>query len=143
MIKLPPDITFLIQLVIFVVFWQLMRVILFQPVQRALKMRAERTAGALARAATLATEAAQVSATIETGLAEAKADAARQAEEIRRVAEAAERTILDRYQGEAATLLDRERGLTERQVETARQPLEADVTRLAESVVVKLLGRAA
>ena len=38
MIKLPPDITFVIQLVSFLIFWQLMRVVVFLPMQRALKV---------------------------------------------------------------------------------------------------------
>ena len=143
MIKLPPDITFVIQLVGFVVLWQLMRVIIFVPMQQALKMRAERIGGARTRAEALVAEAAQVDTSIETGLAEAKKDGAQRAEEIRRRAEADEQAILTRYRGEAATLLGRERALTESQVSSARAPLESEAARLAESVVRRVLGRAA
>ena len=143
MIKLPPDITFVIQLVSFVVLWQLMRVIVFVPMQQALKMRAERIGGARTRAEALVAEAAQVDTSIETGLAEAKKDGAQRAEEIRRRAEADEQAILTRYRGEATTLLGRERTLTESQVSSARAPLESEAARLAESVVRRVLGRAA
>jgi len=142
-IKLPPDITFVIQLVGFVVLWQLMRVIIFVPMQQALKMRAERIGGARTRAEALVAEAAQVDTSIETGLTEAKKDGAQRAEEIRRRAEADEQAILTRYRGEAATLLGRERALTESQVSSARAPLESEAARLAESVVRRVLGRAA
>ena len=143
MIKLPPDITFVIQLVAFVVLWQVLRVVLFVPMQKALKIRAEHTAGARARAEGLLTEAAQLEASIQAGLAEARKDAALRAEEIRRRAEAEEQVILARYREEAATLLERERALTDAQINNARAPLEAEAARLAGSIVQRVLGRAA
>ena len=143
MIKLPPDITFVIQLVAFVVFWQLMRAILFAPMQRVLHLRSERTTGARGRAESLATEAAQISVSIEAGLTDAKKAAAREAEAIRQRAEAEEHAILARYRTEAATLLERERAATESQVGAARAPLEKEAAQLAETVVAKVLGRAA
>jgi F-type H+-transporting ATPase subunit b len=142
-IKLPPDITFLIQLVGFVVFWQLMRVIIFIPMQQALKARAERTVGARARADELLAEASQLNASVQTGLAEAKKEAALRADEIRRRAEADEHVIMARYRAEAATVLERERALTESQVAGARAPLDAEAARLADDVVRRVLGRAA
>lgn len=143
MIKLPPDITFLIQLVAFVVFWQLMRVILFVPMQRALHLRTERTSGAKARAESLVAEAAQISGSIEAGLADAKKAGAREADGIRQRAEAEEQAILSRYRTEAAALLERERAATESQVGAARAPLEKEASQLAETVVTRVLGRAA
>jgi F-type H+-transporting ATPase subunit b len=142
-IKLPPDITFVIQLVGFVVFWQLMRVIIFIPMQQALKARAERTVGARARADELIAEASQLNASVQAGLAEAKKEAALRADEIRRRAEADEHVIMARYRAEAATVLERERALTESQVAGARAPLDAEAARLADDVVRRVLGRAA
>jgi F0F1-type ATP synthase membrane subunit b/b' len=142
-IKLPPDITFVIQLVGFVVFWQLMRVLLFLPMQAALKKRAERTGGARTRAEALVAEAAQIEASIQAGLAEARKEGAQRADEIRKRAEGEEHALLERYRGEATTLLDRERALTTAQVGDARGPLDAEAARLADSVVRRVLGRAA
>ena len=82
-------------------------------------------------------------ASIEAGLAEARKDGALHADEIRRRAEGEEQAILTRYRGEAATVLERERALTESQVSSARAPLESETVRLAESVVRRVLGRAA
>ena len=143
MIKLPPDITFVIQLVGFVVFWQLMRVLIFLPMQQALKVREQRTGGARTQAEGLLAEASQLDATIEAGLAEAKREGATSAEEIRRRAEGEEHTILARYRDEATTLLERERALTDTQVSAARAPLQSDAERLAGDVVRRVLGRAA
>ena len=111
--------------------------------QKALKVRAERTEGARTRAEALLAEAAQVEASIQAGLAAAKKDGALRAEEIRRRAEAEEQTILARYRGEAATLLERERALTDVQITSARAPLEAEAARLAGGIVQSVLGRAA
>ena len=141
MIKL--DITLVIQLVGFVVFWQLMRTILFLPTQRALKTRADRTGGARTRAEALIAKAVELDASVEAGLAEARKDGALHADEIRRRAEGEEQAILTRYRGEAATVLERERALTESQVSSARAPLESETVRFAESVVRRVLGRAA
>lgn len=143
MIKLPPDITFVIQLVGFVVFWQLMRVLLFTPMQQALKARAERTSGARGRADALVAEAAEIDATIHAGLATAKQEGAQRADEIRRQAESTEHGIVARYRDEANALLERARGETRSQVETARAPLASEAARLAEGVVRRVLGRAA
>jgi F-type H+-transporting ATPase subunit b len=142
-IKLPPDITFVIQLVGFVVFWQVMRVLLFTPMQRVLAARAERTSGARARSEALTAEAAALAAQIEAGIVDAKRAGAEQANEIRRQAEAEEQAILSRYRDEASAVLERERALTTTQVAAARAPLEADAASLAASVVRKVLGRAA
>lgn len=143
MIKLPPDITFVIQLVGFVVLWQLLRVIIFVPMQQALKARAERTIGARGRADALIAEASQLDASVQAGLAEARQEGALRADEIRRRAEADEHAILARYRTEAATFLERERALTESQVADARAPLDSEAARLAENVVRRVLGRAA
>lgn len=143
MIKLPPDITFVIQLVGFVVFWQLMRVLLFTPMQAALKARASRTSGARERAESLVTEAAEIDATIQAGLAAAKKEGAARADEIRRQAETTEHGIGARYRDEATALLERARAETRAQVEIARTPLASEAASLADSVVRRVLGRAA
>lgn len=137
------NITLVIQLVGFVIFWRLMRAIIFVPMQRALKTRAEQTGGARTRADALIAEAVEIDASIEAGLAEAKKDGAARADEIRRRAEGDEQAILTRYRGEAATVLERERALTDSQVSSARAPLESEAARLAQSVVRRVLGRAA
>lgn len=143
MIKLPPDVTFLIQLVSFLVFWQLMRVLLFQPAQRALAVRKERTSGARARAEALRADAARFQAELQSKLDEARDEGNRQADVIRRQAEADEQATLARYQEEAAAVLERERGVTTQQFEAARVPLRAQAQELAASVVTRVLGRAA
>ncbi|HEY2387289.1 MAG TPA: ATP synthase F0 subunit B [Candidatus Binatia bacterium] len=143
MIKLPPDWTFAVQVIAFVVFWQLMRWAVFVPAQRALKARAERTTGDRARAESLRAEAATIVGNVEAQLAEARQEGMRAADGIRRAAETNEQTILGRYRDQALALLERERAATATQVAAARAPLQADAEHLAGSVVAKVLGRPA
>jgi F-type H+-transporting ATPase subunit b len=143
MIKLPPDITFVIQIVSFLVFWLLMKRLLFTPVEHVLQARAARTLGERERAEAMRAEAAALTTEIDAALAEARLDGMSRAEEIRRQGELEERSVLERSRNEAAVLLSRERAITSAQVEAARAPLAADAERLADAVVVKVLGRAA
>src|SRR5512140_1239538 len=109
-IKLPPDWTFVAQIVCFLVLWQVMRWALFEPVQRALAARAARTTGDRASAEALRGEASALAADIEAQLAEARRESGREAEEIRRRGEGDEQAILARYRDEALAVLERERG---------------------------------
>jgi F0F1-type ATP synthase membrane subunit b/b' len=143
MIKLPPDWTFVAQIVCFLVFWQLMRWAVFEPVQRVLEGRAARTTGDRARAEAVRVEAEVLAAGVEAELAEGRREGAREADEIRRRAEAEEQVVLARYRDEALAVLERERAATSTQVAAARVPLRADADRLGASVVTKLLGRPA
>jgi F-type H+-transporting ATPase subunit b len=143
MIKLPPDWTFYAQIVCFVIFWQVMRWALFTPVQRALQARAARTTGDRTRAEALRADAATLATNVDAQLAEGRREGARQAEEIRRRAEAEEHATLARYRDESLAVLDRERTTTAAQVAAARAPLRGEADRLAAAVVAKVMGRPA
>lgn len=143
MIKLPPDWTFVAQIIAFLVFWQLMRWAVFTPAQRALAARNARTAGDRERAEALRAEAGTINASVEAQLAEGRREGAREADGIRRTAEADEQSVLARYRDQALAVLDRERAATASQVAVARAPLRAEADRIAGSVVAKVLGRAA
>jgi F-type H+-transporting ATPase subunit b len=143
MIELPPDWTFVAQVIAFLVFWQFMKWALFGPMQRVLEARAARTTGDRARAEALRAEAATIGAEVEAAMNEARRTGTRAADGIRRKAEAEEQAILARYRGEAQQLIERERAATQAQVDAARAPLRSEADRLAASVVAKVLGRAA
>jgi F-type H+-transporting ATPase subunit b len=142
-IKLPPDITFVIQIVAFLIFLQVMKSLLFVPVQRVLHERSQRTLGARQRSEKLQHEIGQVQSEITVKLDQARAEGAQRADEIRRAAERDERQTLEHYHVEAQAVLDRARRETEASIAAVRAPLEADADRLAAAVVAKVLGRAA
>ena len=143
MIKLPPDITFVIQVVSFLIFWQIMKWVLFTPVQSVLEARAARTSGARAHAQALQAETQAQAAEIDVVLGQARQQGMREAEEIRGRSEAQERAVLDRARADALALLERERAITRAQLDAAREPLRTDVERLAGWVIAKVLGRPA
>lgn len=140
---LQPDSTLLIQIVTFVALWQFLKWALFGPVERALAARAARTTGDKARAEALHAEAEATLAEVDAGLMEARQQGTREADAIRRRAEAEEQQILGRHRDDALALLERERADTQAQVEAARTPLRSEAERLAARVVEKVLGRAA
>ncbi len=143
MIKLPPDITFLIQIVSFLVFWGLMRAILFKPVQEALAKRGVHTTGASERATELLADAERLQAEAAVKLAAARDRGTAAATEIKKSAERDEHAILERFATEATALLEKERAVTAAQVEEVKAPLRADAEALADEVVAQVLGRAA
>jgi len=141
MIKLPPDITFIIQVVSFLIFWQIMKRLLFAPVQSVLEARAARTSGESTRAETLQAEARAQAAEVDAALDEVRRQGVRQAEEIRGRSEEQERALLERARADVQALLERERAVTRSQVEVVQVPLRAEAERLAGQVVAKVLGR--
>ena len=143
MIKLPPDITFFIQIVSFLVFWALMRVLLFKPVQEALAKRGVQTTGANERATELHADAERLQAEVAEKLSAARDRGSAAATEIKKTSEREEQAILDRFATEASALLEKERAVTAAQVEEVKAPLRADAEQLADEVVRRVLGRAA
>lgn len=143
MIELPPDATFVIQIVSFLILWQLMRWALFTPIQRILAERAAWTSGTIARADALRAEAQTLETEMETAVRAARLEGLREGEEIRRQCEAEEQQIVARSRAEAMALFERERATTNAQVEAARGPLRAEAERLAQIVVEKVLERRA
>jgi len=143
LIKLPPDITFLIQIVSFLIFWGLMRMILFKPVQEALAKRGVQTTGATERAAELHADAERLQAEAAVKLTAARDGGTAAAVEIKKNAERDEQAILERFATEATALLEKERAVTASQVEEVKAPLRADAEALADEVVARVLGRAA
>lgn len=143
MIKLPPDITFIIQIVSFLVFWGLMRALLFKPVQEALAKRGVHTTGASERATELHAEVERLQADAAAKLHAARDSGAAAAAEIRKTAEREQQAILARFANEASALLEKERAVTASQVEDVKAPLRADAEKLAGEVVQRVLGRAA
>ena len=143
MIELRPDSTFVIQVVSFLIFWQIMKRVLFLPLQEVLEARAARMLGDQQRAEASRAEGAALAEQMGAALAEARREGMRESEEIRRRAEGDEQEILGSFRAAAAALLEEERAATGVQVEAARSTLEADAKRLAAGVVIKVLGRAA
>jgi F-type H+-transporting ATPase subunit b len=141
MLKIPPDYTFLVQIVIFVALWIALKRLWFDPALRIIRERAARSEGAVAEARTIQAEAERLRAQHATALDEARAEAQREMQDVLREAEARQKRLIDEAREEARRTLDEVRGRVAEEVATARRGLRDSAQDVARIVTQKLLGR--
>jgi len=141
MISLPPDSSFLFQIIAFLVFWALMKRLLFDPVQSLLEEREQRGRGVRALAEAVSQEAAGLEKRTDAALRAAREEALREAEEIRRLAQAEERAIIERARVQAAELVAKTREEVRREAASALSLVERRARELAASVAAAVIGR--
>jgi len=107
MLKIPPDYTFVVEIVIFVALWIALRHFWFEPALRIIRERARRSEGAIEEARAIQAEAERLRAEHAAALDEARSEAQREMQEILRLAEAEQKQVL------AAARDDAQRTLTE------------------------------
>lgn len=142
MLELPPDITYYLQIVVFLVFAMLLQPLVFAPVQRVLAERAKRTTGAESEAAAMREQAGALKHEFEVSLEAARRKAAAESDKIRREAEEVEERLLAEARAEAAKVLDEVRRRVASEMEQARVALRAHAAPLAKEAAEKILGRA-
>jgi F-type H+-transporting ATPase subunit b len=135
------DGSFLIQLVLFLLFFVAMRALVFKPVLASIDQRLDRTEKARneARAIVARSESLAARYQQEMGAARAKAMSARQA--LRSEGVARREEIVGAARAAATQTLEQSRGETERQFGAARQQMLAQVDDLARMMARKILGR--
>src|SRR5437867_2016497 len=101
MLKIPPDYTFVLQILIFVVFWLLMKRLWVDPALRILHERSRRSEGAIREAESLQAEAERMRAAHAAALDEAKGEAQREMQEIVRHAEVEQQRLIGEARAEA------------------------------------------
>lgn len=141
MISLPPDSSFVFQIVAFLVFWAVMKRLLFDPIQSLLEEREKQGRGLRALAEAVSQEAAGLEKTTEAALRAAREEALREAEEIRRLAQAEERAIIERARAQAAYLVAKAREEVAREAALASSLVERRARELAPSVAAAIIGR--
>jgi len=142
MLKIPPDYTFLLEIVLFVALWIGLKRLWFDPALRIIRERAKRTDGAIAEARAAQAEAERLRAETGTALDQARSEAQREMQEIVRGAEAEQKRLLDEARGDAQRVLGEARARIAEEVADARRSLRADAETIAQEVVRKVLGRA-
>lgn len=140
MLAFPPDFTFVVQLASFFVLLVLLHRLLFAPFSQVLEERSRRTDGTREQAARERAEAGQISERVDKELAAARARALAGADGIRRQAREREVELLARAKAEADARLAELRSGIEREREAAAKVLRDDAKRLAEEMVVAVLG---
>ena len=142
MLKIPPDYTFLVQIVIFVALWMALKRLWFDPALRLIRERAARSEGAIAEARGIQSEAERLRAQHAVALDEARAEAQREMQEVLRTAEAQQKRLIAEARDEARRTLEEVRGRVAEEVVIARRGLTDSAQEVARIVAQKLLGRA-
>lgn len=135
------DFSLVVQIVLFLIFWALLRRILFTPVGRLMEERERRTEGVELQARAMRDEAKQLQAEYEAAIAKARQEGDAIKSQIR--AEAAHaRDLVIAQAHEAATQRTQDmRAQIHRELEGARASIAQQAESLAQDMAEKVLGR--
>lgn len=142
MLQIPPDYTFFVQIALFLVLWIALKRLWFDPAMAVAKERAIRSEGAIAEAKSMQGRAEALRAEHAQKLAEARAEAQREAQEILRAAEAEHRRLVGEATDEAQRTIAEARQRIAEDVANARRALRSEVEALAGDVARVVVGRA-
>ena len=141
MLTFPPDYSFVIQVVSFLILWFALKRLLFDPVVQVLERREARTTGARHAAAEMqaATEAA--AAAYERELHQVRIGLAADSEAARQSTREQERHVVAEAREAASRQLMQVREDLRRQAETVRPALAAEARDLSARMLQRVLGR--
>jgi F-type H+-transporting ATPase subunit b len=135
------DITFIIQIINFLVLMMVLNVVLYKPIRKLLADRATEIASGHEKAATLDTEVQDKMAQYETKLRDAKVKATEERGVMKKDAQAQETEILDAARKEANAALAALKGKVEKEAAQAREYLKEQTRMLSLEICEKVLGR--
>ena len=141
MLKIPPDYTFLLQIVLFVALWVILKRLWFDPALRIIRERTGRSEGAIAEARAVQADAERLRVEHAAALDRARDEAHREMQEIVRGAETTQKRLLDEARADAQRTLGEARSRIAEEVADARRALRAEAEVIAREVVQKVLGR--
>jgi F-type H+-transporting ATPase subunit b len=141
MLAFPPDFSFFVQILSFVVLWVGLKRLLFDPMLQVLEERDARTAGARKMAAEMRAAADSSAADHERRLQELRAAVAADGQSARAAVEAEERKLINAARDQAAAELSQLRDNLTRQAESARVGIAAEARTLATQMVERVVGR--
>lgn len=141
MLTFPPDISFVIQIISFLVLWVGLKRLLFDPVLHVLEERESRTRGAASEAAAMRASAETAAAEYDRRLHEARQAASAEAQGERASTHAEEQQILTAAREQAGTQLTQLRESLSRQADAARPVLAVEARDLATRMVERVIGR--
>ncbi|MEL6179213.1 MAG: ATP synthase F0 subunit B [Myxococcota bacterium] len=136
------DITYLIYLVVFIVAWQLLKLLIFDPYLNVSDKRQEATVGTRTKATTLRTDAEQALTSYETKLAEAREQASEERQKLKEESLKRQDEILAQANTEAHDKLAAHREKLQAQVEEARTEMRKEAEVLSKLIVDRLVPSA-
>lgn len=135
------DYSLVVQIVLFLILWSILRRVLFGPVGRVMAERERRTDGAHAEARSLVEEGKELQERYDAAIAKARAEGEAIKSEIREEALKARNAILSQGRDVAAQKIQEIRGEVQMELEAARRVASANADALAEEMAEKVLGR--
>ncbi len=141
MLAFPPDSTFLIQIVSFLILWQLLRKLAWEPMLAVLQEREERTAGNRRRAEALRGEAQESQRRYEEEMGRARARMNAEVSKVRAQIQEQERAAIQLARREASERLAAQRAALAKEAEAVRAAFAEQAQELSRVIAARLLGR--
>lgn len=135
------DATMLIQLVLFLLCFLLLRMLVFKPLLRLVDERRAQTLGAREDAKRLDADADERTKKVSRAVSEAKSKAADERERLRQLAKRREQEILQGAKDEAVKVVEAARRKVEVQRAEGEREAQARVRELAGGIAARLAGR--
>lgn len=141
MLAFPPDWTFFVQIILFLILWTMLRRLLFEPNLAVLANREQLSAGAIKEAEQIKADAQGKGEEYRTQLVEARSGAMQEVEAVYREAEEQSRTLVEKARNESALTMADMRETLQKEIAEARQDLEKRVPDFSNEIAERLLGR--
>ena len=135
------DYSLVVQIVLFLILWSILRRVLFGPVGRLMAERERRTEGSHAEARSLTEEGQELQAQYDAAIARARAEGEAIKSEIREEAQKARNVILSQGRDAATQKIQEIREEVRKELEAARRVAATNAEALAQEMAEKVLGR--
>jgi F-type H+-transporting ATPase subunit b len=140
-IKVDVDLTFAVQLVLFVGLTLILKPVLFDPMLKLFEEREKRIDGAKAQARKIDEKSATALSKYEAEMAKARAAANTEREKIRGEALKREQEILGAVRASTAKVIEDGKRAAHAEAERVRATLKGDATAMARELASRVLGR--
>lgn len=141
MLSFPPDWTFLAQIGLFLLVWQCLRRLVFEPNLEVLHTRQQRTEGVQQDAAAIKADTQAMQDQYQRRLATIRTEARQRVDAAYQSAESQARDVVDAARREAERSLAGVRETLEQEIRQTRHNLEARLPELVRDIGEKLLER--
>lgn len=135
------DLSLVVQIVLFLILWSILRRVLFGPVGRLMAERERRTEGAHAEARALSDEGKALQEQYDAAIAKARAEGEAIKGEIREEAARARNVILSQGRDAATQKIQEIREEVRKEMDAARAVASTNAEALAQEMAEKVLGR--
>ncbi len=140
-INVDVDLTFLVQVVLFVALMLVLKPLLFDPMLRLFEERERRIEGAKLQARKIDDKSASALGKYETEMAKARTAASAERDKIRAEGLAREQQILGSARAASAKVVDEGKRVAQAEAERVRRALKGEATEMARDMAGRVLGR--